>query len=324
MSDFEKRVRSAFDAVSAPDALVERTLASIESERRAQGEPTDEAVNGVHNGGFQEKSAQVDVEPAVRAAARRHRRMRMVAAASLAAVLVCGSASAVYANESAYVQVSGESSIELAVNRFGVIVRGTVHDSELQESLDAIGVVGKSYEDAVALLVEQGFVTDLAEGAPIEFYVTCSSERQSEALEQATEKCLQDNGVEGARCTEVSEEERAEALENGMGISKYRSYEELKSLGSDISAEQCREMSMKEIREAIAAAGGIDHAGNGAAKGSQGVAGESGSGESGSQGTGAGYASSDPGKGNGSGAGNGNSEGHGSSQSGHGNREERE
>lgn len=319
MSDFEKRVRTSFDAVSAPDALVERTLAFIESERKEQSEVTDEAIEDSGKGAYEKKGAQGYVKPAVRAAARRHRRMRMVAAASLAAVLVCGSASAVYASESAYVQVSGDSSIELAVNRFGVVVRSTAHDSGMQESLDAIGVVGKSYEDAVTLLVEQGFVADSTEGTPVDFYVTCSNEGQSEALERATEECLQDNGVEGARCSEVSEEERAEALENGMGISKYRSYEELKSLGSDISLEECQGMSMKELREAIAAAGGSDSAVQGGMSGAQNGAGGSGSSGSKSQGSGTGYGSAGAGKG----AGVGNSGGHGSPQSGHGNGEGR-
>lgn len=324
MSDLEKRVRTAFDAVSAPDALVERTLSAIEAERGEEA-GFEEAPQAVHSamGSDAPKSESKFVSPAVRLAAKRHRKMRMIAAASLAAVLVCGSASAVYASESAYVEVSGDASLELAVNRFGIVVRCSSLDQETQARLDESGVVGKTYEDALDALIEHGMAFGSAEEGSVEFLVTCSNEGQCERLEQTTAKCLEEGGVQNGSCSEASEEERAEALANGMGISKYRAYEELKALGSDVTAEECRSMSMKELREAIAEAEGTSANGSsqGANAGNGGGSGLKATGSNGSsaQNGGSGHGPSNTDEKSGSGTGNGYSHGQGAGRSEHGN-----
>lgn len=270
MSDLDKRVRTAFDAVSAPDALVERTLAAVESERRKGQEANARSDRVLAAGKSKKHEGKARVDGAVRLAAMRHKRIRMVAAASLAAVLVCSGASVVYASESAYVEVSGDSTVELAVNRLGIVVRGSSHDPETQACLDGAGIVGKSYEEAVSTLIEQGVVSGENGETPVEFLVTCSNDGQCERLEEATAQCLDESGIENGSCSQASEEERAEALANGLGVSKYRAYESLKALGSDITLEECRAMSMRDLRDALDECGGEEGQSEGSASSGQG------------------------------------------------------
>lgn len=250
MSEIDDRVRKAFDALSAPEDLVARTLAAVEVERAASASASSASTHGGARGG---RGGTARPE-AVRAMGR-HRRMRMLLAASLAAVLFCGGASVVYASESAYVEVSGESSLEIAVNRLGIVVRCTVHELGDGTFFEESSVVGKPYEEAVSMLIDGGFVGD-GEGESVEFFVTCPNEGQCARIEGETARCLDASGIESAECSRVSEEERAEAFEAGMGVARYRAFEALKELDPSVTEQECADMTMRELRDAIEEAGG--------------------------------------------------------------------
>ena len=111
MTDLDTRVRQAFDNVTVPDDVKRGTLTYIASIAEASG-------------------VSAETAPASAAAPRKHARARIIplrrAAAALAACLAlafAGFGGFAYAQPTTYVGIDVNPSIELGVNRFGIVVR---------------------------------------------------------------------------------------------------------------------------------------------------------------------------------------------------------
>lgn len=283
MSDMERKLHEAFDAVRLPEDLAARTLAHIE-EARAQ-ESDQKPVNG----------EQPAITPAVRAAAKRHARrprrwLRVAVAACLAAALV-GGGGVVYASESAYVEISadgtgaatagafdgtqpgggndgangadgnagqngtdgsanasggtGESAIELGLNCFNIVVRATGMNEAGEALLQSVDVVGKSYEEAANLLLGQDAT---GEGGFVNVTVTSNNASQREYLGQTSESCLGHRADGTYECDHASEEERHAGQEAGMGTARYQAYLELAATDPSFTEEDCEGLTLREMR----------------------------------------------------------------------------
>ena len=127
MSDLERRVREAFDEVELPSETRTRTLAAIDALSVQEKESGTAAVRKTI-----ESAEREAAEPAMRsdAAAAASRAPRLVAwrraAAALAACLVLAviglTGSRLYFEETAFVDIDVNPSIELGINRFDIVV----------------------------------------------------------------------------------------------------------------------------------------------------------------------------------------------------------
>ena len=143
MSELERTVQRAFDAVRLPDDVAVRTLAFIEAARAEEaaapeapgetiassGEPcgiqadgsfaAHAAAAGTPAAGQASSQAPV-VTPAVQAAAqrraRRPRRWARIAVAACLAAALAGGGGVVYASESAYVEISADGTVPSAAD----------------------------------------------------------------------------------------------------------------------------------------------------------------------------------------------------------------
>lgn len=300
MNDTDRRVREAFDNVVLPETVRARTLAALE-ERRAVEEPC-------------EPSRKTSFSPRVVASKPRWSRAITALAACLVFMALCFGGARLYFDETAYVGIDINPSLELRLNRFDIVVSTAAFNEEGQALIDAVPLVGKRYETAVADLTSNAsFAPYLNEEAYMEINVVTNNDRQAEELQVQSNACLVSLPCNG-ESARIDEGTHAAAAASGMGVGRYQAAQQLIALDPSMTLEECAGMSMRELRNRIEAAGGdvSDSAGNGMGNGS---GNGSGSGSSSGMGNGSGAGSGSgggDGSGNGAGGGMGNGAGSGS------------
>lgn len=253
MNELEQRIREAFDDVVLPEEAKRATLEAYD--RLAC---SDEVAGGPE---MPDQATGFAVSSSVAAAARRSRarvlrRVGFAIAACMALVAIGLGGFSAYATETAQIGIDVNPSIEIGVNRFDCVVSERAVNEDGAELLGQVSLVGKSYDEAMAALSQSElFMSYVGDDAYIEINVTSDDASQAESLTQASDAYLQTLPCRGS-CHTVSVEDREEALAAGMGVGRYNAALELMELDSSVTLEECRSMTMRELRDRIAAAGG--------------------------------------------------------------------
>ena len=143
-----------------------------------------------------------------------------------------------------YVGIDVNPSIELALNRFNIVVETHALNDDGQRALDEVPCMWRPFDDAARDL--DGAMRAIAgEGAVVEVSIGCDNESRYAALAAQSNNRFGCNGE--AHCDRTNAEERQAAHNLGMGVAKYRAYQKLQEAGVDISAEECASMSMRDL-----------------------------------------------------------------------------
>ncbi|MCQ4848308.1 hypothetical protein NE582_13885 [Gordonibacter pamelaeae] len=249
MNDLEQRVREAFDEVSLPPEVRARTLAAI-----------DDLV--------QPREASPSKPPAPRMVKWRRAAIALAACLVLAAVGLIGSR--LYFEETAFVGIDVNPSIELGINRFDIVVSAKAYNEDGEALLRDVSVTGKPYDSAVATLTSStAFAPYLESDAYIAISVASNDAGQSDTLRTQSDACLRSLSCEGS-CHTVDAETRAAASAAGMGAGRYQAALRLLELDGSLTLEDCASMSMHELRSRIAALEGGEPEGEGGQQGGAG------------------------------------------------------
>jgi hypothetical protein len=184
---------------------------------------------------------------------RRHFVELMAACVAVAAVGVgAGMGTRAYADETAQVVLGDTAYVELGLNRWDRVVRASSDDAEIQQSLDAMGLVGLSCSDALDRLTSNdALCSRLLEDQTLVVSVSSdTSSQQDEVLGQcrAATQALPCQTM----CMAADDDLRAEARACGMGVGRYSVYQEISELDPTITVDECRDMSMRELRDLLA------------------------------------------------------------------------
>lgn len=198
------RIQEAFVTVKAGEGLKEQTLCAIESQRP----------------GERWKPNRLWIS--------RSRRLRPVLSACCVLLMVAGSLGTyhVYDTEAAVISIDINPSIELDVNRFGLVIGQTAYGEEAQEVLSSLSLKNLKYDEAVEkLLTSPGLEPYLTEGATVT--VTLGSEDpEGAAMLNQLESCVNEvieshhQGVSSSYC-HVDMEEAEAAHHAGMSVGTY-------------------------------------------------------------------------------------------------------
>ena len=260
------------------------------------------------------------------AKARPHTARRLAAAfACLALVLLGGTGWWAYFSPTCAISIDINPSVELGVNRFDrvISVEGVGDDGEaLAETLD---IRFMRYADALDALLADPTVADyLAADEVLSIAVAGENAAQADAILAQAQTCTA--GTKNVYCHAASTDEIAQAHACGLSFGKYQAFQVLQSLDPDVTAEDVQGLTMREIRDRIAAldpdaAQGLYGHGHGQGDGSgsgngngtgTGTGNGQGSGNGSGSGSGQGFGSGQgTGSGNGQGQGSGNGSGHG-------------
>ena len=196
------------------------------------------------------------------------------AAIALAACLVLAAVgligSRLYFEETAFVGIDVNPSIELGINRFDIVVSAKAYNEDGEALLRDVSVTGKPYDSAVATLTSStAFAPYLESDAYIAISVASNDAGQSDTLRTQSDACLRSLPCEGS-CHTVDAETRAAASAAGMGAGRYQAALRLLELDGSLTLEDCASMSMHELRSRIAALEGGEPEGEGGQQGGAG------------------------------------------------------
>lgn len=158
----------------------------------------------------------------------------------------------------AFVDIDINPSIQLKLNRSDQVVGAEGINEDGVNLLAGIPVDGLPYEDALrALTTSEALAPYLSEDAFITVSISSHDRSQERALTAVSEEYLASAPYQGS-CHGVSLQLYEEAHSHGMGCGRYAAAVELSRLDPNLSVEDCSAMSMRELRERIAALEGSD------------------------------------------------------------------
>lgn len=283
----ERQVKEAFEAIHLPEDIAARALESIEAKRKQQENERTEglltAQENAHANKHAGQEGKVIEEPFASQASchasetskgqgsatpqKRRKALhfdkggRITAIAACLALVACligGVAD--FLRPVAYVGIDVNPSVELTLNHFDIVVGTHALNDNGQRALDEAPCMWRPFDDAARNL--DGAMRAIAgEGAVVEVSIDCDNESRYAALAAQSNNCFGCNGE--AHCDRTNAEERQAAHNLGMGVAKYRAYQELQEAGVDISAEECASMSMRELRDLLVRNGGDTSEGEG-------------------------------------------------------------
>lgn len=191
----------------------------------------------------------VRMEREKRLSARPHYGFRTAAAVATCIVFLCLIGGyGVYNHPVSYISIDVNPSVELGINCFGKVVSAEAYNQDGKKILDRSSLKHSSYMQAIDELLElevgEGY---LAEKSLLVFTVI-SDDSDGVLNEIRSNHTWQTYDV----LTYTSDEScMEEAHRQEMSFGKYRAYLELTEYNSDVTAEDCHHMTMKEIQGEI-------------------------------------------------------------------------
>lgn len=155
----------------------------------------------------------------------------------------------------AAISIDVNPSIELNVNRFDKVVSVQAWNDDGQALADTLQVKYLDYTAAVEQVLQSETVSALLEDdAVVSIGVIGGNDGQSQRVLAGVEACTAGQGNAYCYCAHPDEVEAAH--EAGLSYGKYRAFLELQALDPTITVEEVQGMTMREIRDRIAALSG--------------------------------------------------------------------
>lgn len=155
-----------------------------------------------------------------------------------------------YFTPTAEISMDINPSIELAVNRFDRVISVEGWNDDGNELASSLNVRNLGYSEAVnQVLKNEKVATLLSDDGVLTVTVVGDDKDQTEKILSDVRACTA--GERNAYCYLAKPEEVEEAHELGLSYGKYRAFLELQELDPSVTAEEIRDMSMREIRDLI-------------------------------------------------------------------------
>ncbi len=143
-------------------------------------------------------------------------------------------------------------SFELEINRFDQVIAVKGYNAEGEELAASLDVKFLKYMDALErILCDDSIRAYLSSDEELSITVVSSDEAQCGKMLSAVQAFTEENA--GIYCYTASSDDAHSAHEIGLSCGKYRAYQELTALDSDITPEEVQGMTMKEIHNCIEA-----------------------------------------------------------------------
>lgn len=168
----------------------------------------------------------------------------------ICAVLICAISFGLisYNTQVCAISIDINPSVELGINPYNRVISAKGINSDGEKLIASVGVNNKSYEDAVNEIVGY-YETNSNNDDVIVVTVDSESVEKIEEVLENIEKCS-GNGGNMYYCKNNTESVE-NAHSNGVSFGKYNAYLELKKYEPELTVDDIKDLSMKEIREKI-------------------------------------------------------------------------
>lgn len=213
----DEQIREAFGQLHAGEAMKENTKAALDRARNRRRRPVGYLA---------------------------------VAAACLVLLLAGLGGYRYYFTPTTYLSVDINPSLELWINRFDKVVQVVGWNDDGRELAAALDIKYMDYDRALEQIMDSEKVSSLLSGDGVmTLAVVGDNESQCGRLLSGLRSCTAGQG--NTYCYTASEEELEAAYNLGLSFGKYKVYQSLIELGSDISPQEVNDMSMRELRDMI-------------------------------------------------------------------------
>lgn len=211
------RIKPAFGAICANEELKNKTKAFVAKKSR----------------GFKSRAAYWKVIPAV------------------CTVLLLFAGIVLYFTPTARIDVEINPSLELGINLFDKVVSVNPLNDDGKTLIQTLDIKFAGYDEALQQIINNEKISKLlSENEVMTITVIETNTAQSEKIFSGAIASTGNNN--NVYCYSASSEEKAMAHDAGLPCGKYRAFLELQKLDPDITPDEIREMSMREIRSLIA------------------------------------------------------------------------
>lgn len=238
------------------------------------------------NRAFDEIHADEQLKAHTRAilAAKRAQKQRISRPRRLVAAMACfvclllglGGYQAYFTPTSA-ISLDVNPSLELGINRFDKVISVQGLNDDGQALSEQLHVRFLNYMDALnQILADSSMQAYLSDDAVLSIVVVGDDTPQRSQILADVQTCTA--GHNNVHCSAGNAEEVAAAHEVGLSFGKYQAFLELQALDPSVTPEDVQQMTMREIRDRIAALSGSDTTTNGNGNGNNGNNGNASSG----------------------------------------------
>lgn len=224
----KNKIHDAFQQIHAEESLKNNTKAFLREQRGASSRPN-----------------------------MFRRRFAILASACLFFLAVGFGGWRIYFTPTASVSIDINPSLELSVNRFNKVLAVTGYNTDGKELASSLQVKYMDCEDAIDKIVASDRVKDLLSGDEV-LTITVSGENTSQCRRIYSHAETSTKESQNTYCYMADHEDTEEAHHLGLSSGKYQAFLRLQSLGSDITAEEVKDMTMKEIHDLIHSLSGED------------------------------------------------------------------
>ena len=223
MTNLRERIHSAFDAVKAREELKESTKKAMHQ--------------------YAEKPRR-----------KRNAYIRYAVPALCCLVLAAGLIGyRTYFETTAVISVDINPSVEMDINCFDRVIAVEGFNEEADAVIESMELMHRKYNDAVVTLLGSAEMQEyLTEEALVSVAVAAENTQRCDEMQQAL--CLSAEGCRGdLQCRGGRTEDVQRAHDAGLSLGKYYAFLELQEVDPTVTAEEAAKMTMRQIRERIAA-----------------------------------------------------------------------
>lgn len=153
-----------------------------------------------------------------------------------------------YAIPVSFISVDVNPSVELGLNQFDNVVEVKAYNDDGKRIIKNLNLKNKTYTEAIEmLLADKTFKSYLNKDALLSFTVV--SDKEAEIL-TGIKQCHGYTQTK-AECHSANENDVEEARRSGLSFGKYQAYLELFKYDKSITVEDCKELSMHQIRDLL-------------------------------------------------------------------------
>lgn len=148
------------------------------------------------------------------------------------------------------ISIDVNPSIELAINQFEKVIDVRPYNEEGEMLISSVNIRFLDYREALMLLLENGNIAQyLTREQLVVITVFGADEKRKEEMLTDLTACT--GSYKNVQCCTGNSEEAAEAHALGLSYGKYKAFLELQALDPEITAEDIRGLTMRQIRDMI-------------------------------------------------------------------------
>ncbi len=208
-----KNIKNAFDSIHADEALINNTIEYVNKKR-------------IHK-----KSHVLKLVP--------------IAASFILFMAIGLFGYKVYNTSTVVLSVDINPSLEIGVNRFDKVISVKEFNSDGEAFVESIDIKNMNYKDALGLILEN---KDF-ENEEIAVTVAGKAGKQKNNISSNIENISKEK--QNIYCDSATDEEVSEAHTRGLSFGKYKAYLKLVDEGYELTEDEVKNMSMKEIKDKL-------------------------------------------------------------------------